>query len=93
MSVSIDDVTALSNPSNESCIPYTDSSESETSVIYDKDNNEKPTDFEEMLTDGLITDDHNEEYLIKLKLLESRLKDKVNTGHFRCKIKPVKVYK
>ena len=57
------------------------------------DDTETPTNFEEMLADGLMNEDYNEEYLQKLKLLESRLKDKVNTCHFRCKIKHKKVNK
>ena len=50
------------------------------------DNNETPTDFEEMPADGLMNEDYDEEYLQKFKLFESRLIHKVNTGHFRYKI-------
>ena len=61
--------------------------------MYDTDENEETNHFDDMLAEGLMTDDCDEEYLKKLKLLEIRLKENVDTGHFRCKIQPANIYK
>ena len=88
----------FSDSSNElhvsNFIPPSDQSDSDSSISYsDTDESQQPTEFEDMLLDGLLGDDYTDEYLAKLKDLEIRLQEKVSSGHFRCKVKHAKVYK
>ena len=49
-------------------------------------------DFTTFLVNSLMVDDVSEEDLVKLKKLESKLAEKVDKGHFRCKVKHAKIY-
>ena len=90
------DIDQFSDSSNESHVsnylPSSDTSESDSSIRYAEPDDNQPTELEEMLLDGLINNDYSDEYLKELKVLEQRLQDKIDTGHFRCKVKHAKVY-
>ena len=73
--------------------PQTEDYDSDSSISYADEFEKEPTEFEDILLDGLIADNYTAEYLKKIKDLEIQLKEKASSGYFRCKIKDVKVYK